>query len=147
MTNHYVVEWRGPFTIDEVIEFEGWEDDDALYAVVHEPPVRESQTLYIGSATKQYIGTRLWGRHHGVRRIRKQKGRRSLRYYLATVRLRVGKRWSRKRVLDIEKAIIYFHGDYLEFNTQNTKTYSGRVLVVTNIGNVPPGIHDFEITE
>jgi hypothetical protein len=147
MTNHYVVQWRGPFTYDDVIEYEGWEDDEALYAITHEPPVNEPRTLYIGSATKRYIGTRLWGRHRAVRHVRDMYGQRFIRYYLATVRLRVGKRWSRKRVLDIEKSIIYFHRGSLEFNTQNTKSYKGRVKVVTNIGNVPPGMQDFERTE
>ncbi|MCK5238194.1 MAG: hypothetical protein KAR33_01530 [Candidatus Thorarchaeota archaeon] len=147
MANHYVVEWRGPFSFEEVLDEEGWEDTECLYTITHEPPIRDSKLLYIGSATKRYIGTRLSYYHKNVERIREKYGDRSVFYYLGSIRLRTGKSWSRKRALDVEAAIIFGHADLLEFNKQNTETYDRRLMVLTNIGDVPPDLMDFQMIE
>jgi hypothetical protein len=141
---YYVVEWRGPFTYGEVIADQGWEDDEELYAIAHEPPTRENRTLYVGRASRQYIGKRL-DYHNAAYNIHEKYGGRSIRYYLGRVRFREGKRWSEKRVRDIENAIIFQHGEQLQFNIQSTASYSGRSLSVTQIGVVPPGIVSFSI--
>ncbi|MBD3408421.1 MAG: hypothetical protein GF411_20020 [Candidatus Lokiarchaeota archaeon] len=84
-------------------------------------------------------------RHQADWDIYDKYGEQSIRYYLGGVRLKTGKRWSEKRVRDIEAAIIYYHGEDLEFNIRNTQSYSGRSLTVTHTGSVPPGIIDFVI--
>jgi len=141
---YYVVEWRGPFTYDEVVSEQGWEDNEELYAISHEPPIQENRTLYVGRASKQRIGKRL-EYHNAAHSIHETYGDRSICYYLGRVRLRDGKRWSEKRVKDIESAIIYYHNDILHFNIQNTSSYYGRNLSVTQIGAVPPGIGNFTL--
>lgn len=138
----YTIRWRGPFTFDEVIEEEGYDYSEELYAIVHDPPVRASKTLYIGRAVGQFIGGRL-KRHNADFAIWVDYGERSVAYYLGGVVLRGGKRMSPQRTVDIESAIICHHGDELEYNIASTQTYSGRHVQIRHSGDVPPGIENF----
>lgn len=139
----YEIQWRGPFTWDDIVEEEGYFDEERIYAIAHEPPVRTGKTLYIGKATKQYIGTRL-SRHGADMAIFDDYGERSISYYLGEVVLDEGQRRSERRTLDIETALINHHADMLEYNIQSTVYYYGRNLSITQTGNVPPGLEDFD---
>ncbi|MBA7672432.1 hypothetical protein ES703_80609 [subsurface metagenome] len=138
----YTIRWRGPFTFDEVIEEEGREYSEELSAIVHDPPVRVSRTLYIGRAVGQFIRDRL-KRHDTDFAIWKDYGERSVAYHLGRIVLSGGKRISAQRTADIESAIICNHGDELEYNIVNTQTYSGRHVKIRHSGEVPPGIENF----
>ncbi len=143
---HYTIWWKGPFTYDEVIEDEGYGDDEDLYAIAHIPPKRAPRTLYIGRSFRQYVADRL-KRHHADYAIYEKYGEKSIRYYLGRIRLKRGQRRSEKRVADIEAAIIYNHGDELEFNVQSTAAYYGRALSISHKGSVPPGLEDFKTSD
>ncbi len=143
---HYTVLWRGPFTYDEVIEEEGYDDDEDLYAIAHIPPRRGPRTLYVGHSFRQYVADRL-KQQPAIDAIYEKYGERSVRYYLGRIKLKPGQRRSEKRVADIEAAIICNHGDELEFNYVNTVTYSGRDLSVSHRGSVPPRLRDFKTSD
>jgi len=142
----YTIVWRGPFTFEEVIENEGYGDDEDLYAIAHIPPKRKPRTLYIGRSFRQYVANRL-KRHHADYAIYEKYGDRSVRYYLGRVKLKPHQRRSEKRIADIEAAIICNHGDDLEFNIQNSQTYSGRDLAIRHTGSVPPGLENFDTSD
>ena len=139
----YTIRWRGPFNRDEVIDDEGYNVVERLYAITHEPPTRKHRTLYIGRAIDQYIGQRL-NKHSTDNKISEEYCGLYIFYYLGEVKLHEGQRRSRKRTEDIEAAIINYHGDVLEYNIQSSVFYNGRKLALTHEGNIPPGIEDFD---
>ena len=77
----FFINWRGPFTWEEVIKEEGFSDDEDIYAITWEPPKRKNRTRYIGIAIRQYIGKRL-NQGHDVLIVNKIKEFASTSYYL-----------------------------------------------------------------
>ncbi|OLS21203.1 MAG: hypothetical protein HeimC2_34210 [Candidatus Heimdallarchaeota archaeon LC_2] len=147
----YVIIWRGNFTYDEVIEDEGDDDSEEIYAITHEPPIRDSKTKYIGLAYRQNIGDRLKSSHTADEYLFEKYGERSIRYYLGRVELKkIGQIRSEQRLYEIESAMIYYHyniEDILEANIQSTSSYNGRDLRILNRGKVPPRIVDFKVVD
>lgn len=146
----YVIIWRGAFTWDTVIEDEGYDDREEIYAITHEPPVRESKTKYIGMAYHQNIGDRLNSNHSADDYLFDKYGQRSIRYYLGRIELKSNQIRSEQRLKEIESAMIYYHyniEDILEANLQSTSSYNGRDLRILNRGKVPPRITDFKVID
>ncbi len=142
----YTIFWRGPFSWEQVTNEEGYNDQERLYAITHEPPVRVRRTLYIGRATKQWTGQRLY-RHQTDSDIAEDYSESSIVYYLGEVQLAEGQRRTERRTVDIEAAIISNHADILEYNIQSTVFYYGRDLEIKMKGNIPPGLEDFDTSE
>ncbi len=139
----YTIFWRGPFSWEQVINEEGYNDQERLYAIAHEPPVRVSRTLYIGRATRQWTGQRLY-RHQTVSNIAEEYDESSIVYYLGEVQLTKDQRHSERRTADIEAALINNHAEILEYNIQSTAIYYGRNLEIMHKGSVPPSLEDFD---
>ncbi len=142
----YTIEWRGPFSWDEVVNQEGYYGEERLYAIAYEPPVRKGKTLYIGKATKQRIGKRLYRSSADIS-IADDYGERSIVYYLGEVILGDNQRRSERRTLDVEAALINCHAEMLEYNIQSAAFYYGRDLKIRQRGNVPPGIESFDTSD
>jgi hypothetical protein len=80
----YTIQWRGLVTWDEVVNEEGYYEEERIHAIAHKPPVRSGKTLYIGKATKQAIGDRLY-RSEVDSAIADDYGEKSIVYYLGEV--------------------------------------------------------------
>jgi len=141
----FLITWRGPFTWEEVIEEEGFSDDEDIYAIAWEPPKRANRTRYIGIAISQYIGDRLNQGHDGDYWLDEQHGEKSIRYYLGQISVGKGRRITDQNIKDLEAALIYYHYNFKDIcgaNVQSTSNFYGIDLEVRNKGNIPPGIID-----
>lgn len=147
--DEFTVEWRGPYTFDEIIDYEGY-DKEELYAIAWTPPKRVHRTKYVGMAYFQFIGQRLKQPHDADELLYIKHGVSSIRYFVGKILKRKGY-ITNKRVRDVEAAIIFHHSLneddtlMLEANIQSTEGYNGDPLEIYHIGDVPPGIVDSRI--
>jgi len=143
----YEIAWRGPFTYED-LDREGEVFEEEIYAIVWLPPKRKRKTLYVGITFVQYLRNRLKGYHAAGYRIYDKRGDVSIRYFLGCLLLEKGQRRSKRRLLRVEEAIIYYHYNYediCEDNKQGIRTMNYNDFKIRNTGNVPPGIVDFYV--
>ena len=120
--------WYGPYTIEEANEFCEFEDY-GLYQITRLWGNSET-LLYIGMTYSQDFRKRLIQHDWWLSSIK------GARVRLGYLELEKGQRTSYERIKDAENLLIWC----LEppENTQNIQTYSGRDLIIRNLGKKGP---------
>ena len=120
--------WSKSMTIDKAINKKE-KDHEYLYSIFG-----KSKLLYIGM-TQGYIGNRL-SRHEILDEILDDYSERQIRIKFGNVIAPSFGRITRKLIQDVEAVLINYHDP--PYNTQNTSTYWGRDVQITNQGTYRP---------
>jgi len=122
----FKIDWKGPYPIDtaktkpEAVGF-------GIYAI-YEVKGKNTKFLYIGETYWQAFGKRL--QQHKRDWLHRVNGR--LVIHFGVVGLPEGKRISHEKVLDVESVLIHVHMP--PFNTVSKHGYSGRDIMICNLG-------------
>ena len=132
---HVRLRWEGPFDLEDVYnpEFEFF-DDCYIYMFLS-----ESEIIYIGKAHYQEMRKRLKQHLSGDdvwKWIRKNFSLKNIRVKVAFIEELGQERMSMELVDDIENLLIVTQQP--PANIQKTRTYGGRTLKITNVGDRKP---------
>ncbi len=119
------VRWFKPIPYSDLRDWKG-EYYEVLYVVY-----KGSEILYVGMAYDQYVDIRL-GNHHKLSEIAKIENQRGLVISFGELRLKHGRRLSRRLVEEIENLLIFYYEP--KYNKRGIYTYTGRELVIRNSG-------------
>jgi hypothetical protein len=124
----FKIDWRGPYPIETAHAKLG-AGGFGIYAI-YEMKGKTAKLLYIGETYWQSFGKRL--QQHKREWLHRVSGR--IVIHFGAVGLPEGKRISHEKVLDVENALI--HVLMPPFNTVSKHGYSGREIMIFNLGKV-----------